>query len=108
MSDILMPGQGGKRMKKKMTAGQMGQRIDDLEMSIGQFARAGGNDLQRFQALIMALMRDLDRVSIYNCPSCKEEGIWVPHLKTLEIEPDCPSCGHVLTDDDLSDSDEEE
>ena len=108
MSDILMPGQGGKRMKKKMTAAQLESRVDELEMNIGQFARAVGGDLQRFQALIMALMKDLDRVSIYNCPSCKEEGIWVPRLNTLDFEPDCPGCGHILTDDDLSSGDEEE
>ena len=109
MSDILMPGKGGKRIKRNATKAQlMESRVEDLENNIGQFARAVGNDMQRFQALIMALMSDLGRVSIYNCPSCKEEGIWVPRLDSLDIEPDCPSCGADLTDADLVQKEEEE
>tara|TARA_Y100001938_G_scaffold135338_1_gene196875 strand:- start:452 stop:778 length:327 start_codon:yes stop_codon:yes gene_type:complete len=108
MSDILMPGQGGKRIKRNATKNQLiEQRLEDLENNVGQFARAVGNDLQRFQALIMALMKDLGRVEIYNCSECEEKGIWFPVLSSLEVEPDCPSCGTVLTEDDLA-SDEEE
>ena len=109
MSDILKPGTGGKRFKKQATQAQlMEQRLEDLETNIGQFARAVGNDMQRFQALIMAFMKEMGRVAIYDCPECKEEGIWVPILPSLDIEPDCPSCGAELTDDDLASEDEEE
>ena len=109
MSDILRPGTGGKRFNKQATKNQlMEQRLEDLETNIGQFARAVGNDMQRFQALIMAFMKEMGCVAIYDCPECKETGIWVPVLSSLDIEPDCPSCGAELGEDDLASDEEEE
>ena len=107
MSDILMPGQGGKRSKRKTTTNEVHGKVLELEQNMGQFARAVGNDLQRMQAMLMALLRDLGRITIYDCPKCKEKGIWVPVLDTIDITPDCPGCGEVLKEEDIA-SDEEE
>ena len=104
MSDILMPGQGGRRSKRKMTTNEVHNELVNLQSHVGQFARAVGNDFQQFQALFMALLDELGMVKQYDCKKCNQKDILIPNLKNLDILPDCPTCGEDLTEQD----DEEE
>ena len=104
MSDILMPGQGGKRSKRKMTTNEVHNELLNLQGHVGQFARAVGNDFQQFQTLVMALLDELGMVEEYECGECNQKEIMIPKLKTLEITPQCPACGELLGEE----NDEEE
>lgn len=104
MSDILMPGQGGKRSKRKMTTNEVHNELVNLQSHVGQFARAVGNDFQQFQTLVMALLDELGMVVEYDCDKCNQKEIMIPKLKSLDIVPQCPTCGELLEED----NDEEE
>jgi len=104
MSDILMPGQGGKRNRRKMTANEVHNELVNLQEHIGQFARAVGNDFQQFQALFMALLHELELTEEFDCAKCNQKEILIPKLKNLDILPDCPTCGASLVEE----NDEEE
>tara|TARA_R100000808_G_C2051391_1_gene86801 strand:- start:176 stop:490 length:315 start_codon:yes stop_codon:yes gene_type:complete len=99
MSDILMPGQGGKRHKRKMTANEVHNELVNLQNHVGQFARAVGNDFQQFQTLVMALLDELGMVEEYECGKCNQKEIMIPKMKRLEIVPQCPTCGEILVDE---------
>jgi len=96
MSDILMPGKGGRRTKRKMTVNEVHNEVLELAGHMSQFARAVGGDFQRFQGLLMALMKDLDKVKVYDCEACGEKDVWVPVLESIPTESICPSCEKPL------------
>ena len=98
MSDILMPGRGGKRNRRKMTANEVHNELVEVQTNLGQFARAVGNDFQQFQALFMALLDQLGLTQEYECGKCNQKEIIVPKLDALEIIPSCPACGEDLED----------
>ena len=104
MSDILMPGQGGKRNRRKMTANEVHNEMVNLQEHIGQFARAVGNDFQQFQVLFMALLDELGLTEEHDCDKCNQKEILLPKLAKLDLLPQCPTCGELLYEDD----DEEE
>jgi hypothetical protein len=100
MSDILMPGQGGKRNRRKMTANEVHNELVEVQTNLGQFARAVGNDFQQFQALFMALLDQLGLTEEYECKKCDQKEIMIPKLDALDIIPACPLCGEDLVDDE--------
>jgi len=96
MSDILMPGQGGKRSKRKKTTNEIHNEIIELQQNMGSFARAVGNDLQQMHVILMTTLKHLGLTKEYACKKCNADAIVVPDLPELMLEPACPVCGEVL------------